>query len=95
MGYKITVYTNYLPITEIFNGRNLNSRLARWYLTIQAYSPEIKYTKGRQNVMADASSKNVYVGCVAHPLFQYGRLLFRSAGTSPLGEGNLCFGIGR
>ncbi len=65
MGYKITVYTDHSPITEIFKGRNLNSRLARWYLTIQAYSPELKYTKGRQNVVADALSINVCVGAVA------------------------------
>ncbi len=65
MGYKITIYTDPSPITEIFKGRNLNGRLARWYLTIQAYSPEIKYTKGRQNVVADALSRNVCVGAVA------------------------------
>ncbi len=35
MGYKITVYTDHSPITEIFKGRNLSGRLARWYLTIQ------------------------------------------------------------
>ncbi len=35
MRYKITVYTDYSPITEIFKGRNLNGRLPRWYLTIQ------------------------------------------------------------
>ncbi len=66
MGYKITVYTDHSPITEIFKGRNINGRLARWYLTIQAYSPEIKYTKGRQNVVADALSRNVYVGAVTN-----------------------------
>ncbi len=62
---KITLFTDHSLITEIFKGRNLNRRLARWYLTIQAYSPEIKYTKGRQNVVADALSKNVCVGAVA------------------------------
>ncbi len=67
MGYKIIVYTDHSPITEIFKGRNLNGRLARWYLIIQAYSPEIKYTKGRQNVVVDALSRNVYVGAVADP----------------------------
>ncbi len=65
IGYKITVYTDHSPITEIFKDRNLNGRLALWYLTIQAYSPEIKYTKGRQNVVADALSRNVCVGAVA------------------------------
>ncbi len=39
MGYKITVYTDHSPITDIFKGRNLSGRLARWYLTIQAYNP--------------------------------------------------------
>ncbi len=64
MKYKLTVYTDHSPITEIFKGRNLNGRLARWYLTKQAYNPKIKYTKGRQNVVADALSKNVCVGAV-------------------------------
>ncbi len=29
MGYKINVYTDHAPITEIFKGRNLSGRLAR------------------------------------------------------------------
>ncbi len=32
MGYNITVHTDHSPITEIFKGRDLNSRLALWYL---------------------------------------------------------------
>ncbi len=65
MGYKITIYTDNSPITEIFKGRNLNGRLARWYLTVQAYSPEIKYARGHQNVVADALSRNICAGAVA------------------------------
>ncbi len=64
--YKITVYTVYTdhsPITEIFKGRNLSGRLARWYHTIQTYNPEIKYTKGYSNV-ADSLSRNIHVGAV-------------------------------
>ncbi len=30
MGYKITVYTDHSPITEIFKGRNLSGRLTCW-----------------------------------------------------------------
>ncbi len=52
-GYPIIAYTEHSPFTETFKGRNLNGRLARWYITIQAYSPEIKYTKGHQNLVAE------------------------------------------
>ncbi len=38
MRYKITVYTDHSPIAEIFKGRNLSGRLARWCLTIQTDS---------------------------------------------------------
>ncbi len=64
MGYKITVYTDHSLITEIFKGRNLKGRLACWYLSIQVYSSEIKYTIGRQNLVADTLSRNVCVGAV-------------------------------
>ncbi len=65
MEYKISVHTDHSPITEIFKGKILNGRLARWYLTIQSYSPEIKYIEGRQSIVADALSRNVCVGAVA------------------------------
>ncbi len=61
MEYEITVYTDHSPITEIFKGRNLSGRLARWYLTIQAYNSEIKYTKGHSKVVADMLPRNVYI----------------------------------
>ncbi len=65
MGYKITVYTDHSPpITEIFKGRNLSVRLARWYLTIQTYNPEIRHTKGFSNVVVDSLSRNIHVGAV-------------------------------
>ncbi len=39
LGYLITVFTDHAPVTELFKGRNLTGRPARWYLTIQEFGP--------------------------------------------------------
>ncbi len=33
-GYPITVYTDHIAVTQLFQGKNLIGRLAKWYLTI-------------------------------------------------------------
>ncbi len=37
-GYPITVFTQHAAVTELFKGKNLIGRLARWYLTIQEFN---------------------------------------------------------
>ncbi len=65
LGYEITVYTDHAAVTELFKGKNLTGQLARWYLTIQEFSPEFQYIQGRSNVVADALSGNALVGTVS------------------------------
>ncbi len=38
LGYEITVYTDHAAVPELFIGKNLTGKLARWYLTIQEFS---------------------------------------------------------
>lgn len=46
-GYPITIYTVHTAVTKPFKGANLTGQLAICYLTIQQFSPAIKYLPGK------------------------------------------------
>ncbi len=55
----MTVFTDHAPVTALFKGRNLTSRLVRWYLTLLEYEPTFKYLPGQANEVPDSLSRNV------------------------------------
>ena len=54
LGQQIIVHTDHENLTY----KNFNSdRVMRWRLFIEEYSPDLKYIKGEENVVADALSR--------------------------------------
>ncbi len=85
LGYLITIYTDHAAVTELFKGKNLTGRHARWYCTIQEFAPKFKYLPCRGNVVADALSRNASVGAITDPTpapsFTLHELWYRTAKT--------------
>ena len=63
-GYQVHVQTDHLPLCDLFKGRNLAGRLARWSVIINDYNPTFQYVPGKLNVVADALSR--HVAAVSH-----------------------------
>ena len=54
----LKVYTDHNPLKFIKNFHNKNRRLSNWSLILQEYNVEIAHIKGKDNVIADALSRN-------------------------------------
>ncbi|UYV81644.1 K02A2.6-like, partial [Cordylochernes scorpioides] len=70
-GRKFTIYTDHKPLITIFGDKTnlpplIANRLHRWALTLSNYSFEIKYKKGKDNIIPDFLSR--------FPEFQEGNL---------------------
>ncbi len=59
LGYQVHVLTDHYAVTEMFKGKNLTGKYARWYLTVQEYNPKFSHIPGRINKVADALSRHI------------------------------------
>ena len=56
--HPVLVLTDHNPLTFINKMKNKNQRLVRWSLILQGYNLDIKHIKGKDNVIADALSRD-------------------------------------
>ena len=60
-GSKFTILTDHQPLTSIFKRKTKSPRMNRWILEMREYSYEIKYLKGKHNVVADNLSRPIRI----------------------------------
>lgn len=56
-GKKITVYCDHKAVSFLMSCKLLHLRLIRWALLLQEYQIDIKYIKGKDNIIADILSR--------------------------------------
>lgn len=54
---NLEIHTDHQPLTFAVSPRNPNSKMKRWHAFIEEYSPKFVYKPGKENVVADALSR--------------------------------------
>ncbi len=55
----LVAFTDHNPLVFLSRMRNSNQRIMRWALIIQEFNIEIRYKKGKENILADTLSRSV------------------------------------
>lgn len=54
---EIRIFTDHQPLTFAMSEKNPNSKMKRWCAFIEEFSPKFFYKPGKENVVADALSR--------------------------------------
>ena len=57
IGSKIHIFTDHNPLTYLTESMSKSAKLVRWSLALQTFDVDVKYTKGKLNVVADCLSR--------------------------------------
>jgi len=57
IGSKIPIFTHHNPLTNFTESMSKSAKLVRWALALQTFSVDVKYAKGKLNVVADCLSR--------------------------------------
>ena len=60
-GSKFSIFTDHQPLTSILKRKTKSPRMSRWIIEMREYTYDIKYLKGKHNVVADSLSRPVRV----------------------------------
>src|SRR6218665_2082007 len=52
IGSKIHIFTDHNPLTYLTESMSKSAKLVRWSLALQTFDVDVKYTKGKLNVVA-------------------------------------------
>jgi hypothetical protein len=56
-GAPIIVFSDHNPLTYIVESATTSAKLTRWSLALQEYEITFRYTKGKNNIVADCLSR--------------------------------------
>jgi len=56
--YSLKVYTDHNPLVFLSRMSSKNQRIMRWSLELQKHNLDVHHIKGKENVIADALSRN-------------------------------------
>lgn len=67
---KLNIFTDHQPLTFSISDKNPNAKLKRWRAFIEEYCPTFFYKPGKDNVVADALSRQ-YINNITDPTLAY------------------------